>query len=50
MTALAGGEGQGDCGETCHPQYGESPVFSVIEHPLLMKYVIFLGEKSKHQN
>jgi hypothetical protein len=22
----------------------------VIEHPLLMKYVIFLGEKSKHQN
>jgi hypothetical protein len=30
----AGGEGQGSRGETFHPIYGESPVFSVAEHHL----------------
>jgi hypothetical protein len=32
-STLAGGEGQGGRGDTCHPHYRESPVSSVIEHP-----------------
>jgi hypothetical protein len=36
----AGGEGQGSCGETFHPIYGESPVSSVAEHPLYRKPTI----------
>jgi hypothetical protein len=31
----AGGERQGSRGETFHPIYGESPVSSMAEHPLL---------------
>jgi hypothetical protein len=34
-STLAGEEGQGSRGETCHPQYRESPVSSVIEHALV---------------
>jgi hypothetical protein len=34
---LAGGEGQGSRGETCHLHYCESPVSSMAEHPLLNK-------------
>jgi hypothetical protein len=33
-STLAGGEGNGSRGETCHPHYRESPVSSVAEHPL----------------
>jgi hypothetical protein len=33
-STLAGGEGQGSRGETCHPNYRESPVSSVAEHSL----------------
>jgi hypothetical protein len=34
-STLAGREGQGGHGETCHLQYRESPISSVIEHPLV---------------
>jgi hypothetical protein len=34
-STLAVGEGQGGRGETCHLQYREGPVPSVIEHPLV---------------
>jgi hypothetical protein len=30
-STLSGGEGQSGRGETCHPQYRESPISSVIE-------------------
>jgi hypothetical protein len=33
-SALAGGEGHGSRGEMCQPIYRESPVSSVVEHPL----------------
>jgi hypothetical protein len=33
-STLACGEGQDSRGETCNPQYRESPVSSVAEHPL----------------
>jgi hypothetical protein len=37
-STLAGGEGHGSRRETFHPIYGESPVSSVVEHPLLYSY------------
>jgi hypothetical protein len=37
-STLAGGEGQGSRGETCHPHYCESSVSSMAEHPLLQIY------------
>jgi hypothetical protein len=36
-STLAGGEGQGGRGETCHSQYRESPVSSVIERTVFKK-------------
>jgi hypothetical protein len=33
-STLAGEEGHGSRGETCHPIYRENPVSSVAEHPL----------------
>jgi hypothetical protein len=36
-STLPGGEGQGSREETWHPQYRESPISSVAEHPLFVK-------------
>jgi hypothetical protein len=45
-STLAGGEGQGSRGETCHPQYRESPVSSVAEHPLLVSLKLPMSSSS----
>jgi hypothetical protein len=42
-STLAGGQGQGGHGETCHLQYRESPVSSVTEHPLYLYLQMFLS-------
>jgi hypothetical protein len=42
-STLVGGEGQDGRGQTCHPQYRESSISSVIEHPLA--YVCFSSYK-----
>jgi hypothetical protein len=56
-STLPGREGQGSHGETCHPQYRESPVSSVAEHHLLegiytrkVRHDIKQLNKRLHQN
>jgi hypothetical protein len=41
-STVAGGEGQGSRGETCHPHYRESPVSSVADHSLQAYMELYL--------
>jgi hypothetical protein len=49
-STLAGGEGHGSRGETCHLIYRESPVPSVAEHPLKARNFTFLLKNTVNES